>query len=110
MGEPVRRLYVLLAYDPATGCATRPVAVAGVEGAASAVSWVPLEHLAAEGWRTRIAGLGDAPLVGPLRRWEATADGISVDLALLPSSDLDLDLVGAVEAAVADLLAAVGGR
>ncbi|MFP5319476.1 MAG: hypothetical protein ACLGI2_14440 [Acidimicrobiia bacterium] len=101
------RVFALMAHDPATGCATAPVAVAGVgPDGTSCVSWVPYHELA-DGWRARLAtttvALGEA-----IEAWGELADGVAWDVVELeaPASP---DLRGSVEAALDEILAMAAG-
>jgi hypothetical protein len=112
-----RRVWVLTGYDPATGCATRPVAVAGTIGGAhkpdgeggeegggqGIVSWIPLEHIAAERWQTILA-TATVPLALLLEHWAAEADGITIDVAELAELPAGSDLRGTVEVVVDEIL------
>jgi len=103
----VRRVFVLLAHDPATGCATAPVAVVGVgPGGASCVSWLPHQELG-EGWRARLATT-TAPLAEALEVWLGVADGVATDVVELeaPASP---NLRGSVEAVLDDVMAMGAG-
>lgn len=107
-----RRTFVLLALDPATGAATRMVAVAGTEGpgpdgrSAEALSWVPLEFVAAGVWRERLAS-ATAPLAEALAHWAEAADGIASDVVEVDAPPSP-DLAGAVEALMDEILATPG--
>lgn len=101
----IRRLFVLLGHDPATGAATAVAAVAGVEADRLAVSWMPYEP-AAEPWRQRLGATTVTPAEA-LAVWALAADGISWDVAELESAGSP-DLRGDVEAALDELLAARG--
>ena len=100
------RMFVLLAYDPATGCASAAVGVLGLMPEESApaggeyVSWIPFAD--GDGWRERIATT-TAPMTEAVAAWMETADGIGWDIVELeaPSSP---DLRGSVEMTVDELL------
>ena len=97
------RVFVLMARDPSAGCATVPVAVAGIdEDGGSCVSWLRYRD-EAEAWRARVAAAA-SPLAESLEAWLELADGVSWDVVELapPASP---DLRGAVEAAVDEILA-----
>jgi len=94
----------LLAHDPATGAATLPVALLGVDGAQSVVSWVPLEHAAGAGWRARLAVADPAAAVAG---WVEGANGVVWDLVELTAPGTP-DLRGDVEALLDDFLGAAG--
>lgn len=115
-----RRVWVLTGYDPATGCATRPVAVAGAVASTvgnadeaggeeadvqGIVSWIPLEHVAAERWQTILA-TATVPLARLLDHWAVDADGITIDVAELEADGLPAgsDLRGTVELVVDEVL------
>lgn len=98
----MRRAWALLAHDPATGAATRPVAVLAVEGADSVVSWVPLEHVAGADWRARLASADPA---GNVDTWVEGANGVVWDLVELTPPGTP-DLRGDAEALLDDFLAA----
>lgn len=112
------RVWVLTGYDPATGCATRPVAVTGTivgddepdgeggeeGGGQGIVSWIPLEHIAAERWQTILA-TATVPLALLLEHWAAEADGITIDVAELAELPAGSDLRGTVELVVDEVLA-----
>ena len=97
-----RRVFVLLAHDPATGCATRVAGVVGVEGEAHHASWVPYEE-AGDIWRPRL-GAAPAAMARVVEEWADLADGVRREVVELeaPASP---DLRGAVEAVVDELLA-----
>jgi hypothetical protein len=110
-----RRAWALLAFDPATGCATTIVAIAGVDGdggpGAEAVSWVPLVGSADQGWRERLTEARGEPLAVIVER-AAEAGGIAVDIQELAPPEA-ADLRGAVEVLMDEVLASVpeeGGR
>lgn len=98
----MRRTWALIAYDAATGAATLPVAVLGVDGADSAVSWVPLEHAAGADWRTR---LGAADPAAAVDGWLETANGVVWGLVELDPPGTP-DLRGDVEVLLDDFLTA----
>lgn len=103
----MRRVFVLLAHDPATGCATAPVAVVGVEpDGASFVSWLPHQELG-QGWRATMAAT-TAPLAEALEVWLGGADGVAADVVELeaPASP---NLRGSVEAVIDHVMAMGGG-
>lgn len=93
------RVWVLTGHDPATGCATRPVAVAGVDADHEVVSWIPLEHLAAHRWRSVLA-TATRPLADTLEYWVDASDGISLNCEELTDPPPSPDLHGVVEAVV----------
>jgi hypothetical protein len=103
-----RRVWVLLAFDPATGLATRPVGAAGVEADRWHVSWLPLEP-AADPWRERLRPGGGAAITERLAWWAEHANGITAGLAPIAPPPPSADLAGAVEAAVDTLLCHVEG-
>jgi hypothetical protein len=98
------RVYVLLAHDPATGCATAAVGVLGLMPEESAageyVSWIPFAE--GDGWRERI-DTTTAPMADAVAAWMEMADGITWDIVELeaPTSP---DLRGSVEMTVDELL------
>ena len=99
----MNRIFVLLAHDPDTGCATAAAAVVGIApGQAGCVSWVPYQDLG-EGWRARLAAT-TVSLEEALASWADLADGVASDVVELdaPASP---DLRGAVEAALDEILA-----
>jgi len=99
-----RQVWVLLAFDPASGLAILPVGAAGVEGERWYASWVPLEP-AADAWREQLrpeAGL--APVPERLAWWAEHANGVTAGLAPVDVPAAATDLAGAVEAAVDALL------
>ena len=100
----MRRVFVLLAHDPATGLATCPVGALGLEGDrhyTSLIAYVPAE----EAWRERLA-LVDVPLAEAVEVW-LDAGGVAMDLAEVPAP-ASPDLAGAVEIVVDELLAMAG--
>jgi len=98
-----RRLFVLLAHDAQTGCATTAVAVLGVAGDLHYASWVPYES-GAEGWRQRLMAT-TAPMPDAVEAWLELADGVGWDLEEIgPAGSPDLH--GDVEVALDELLAA----
>jgi hypothetical protein len=104
-----RRVWVLLAFDPETGLATRPVGAAGFEGERWHVSWVPLEP-AADGWRERLRPeSGRVTVPERLTWWAEHSNGVTVGLALVDPPPDAADLAGAVEAVVDGLLCHAGG-
>jgi hypothetical protein len=99
-----RRVWVLLAFDPETGLATRPVGAAGFEGERWHVSWMPLEP-AADGWRERLRPeSGRVTVPERLRWWAEYANGVIVELALVDRPPDAADLAGEVEAVLDGLL------
>jgi hypothetical protein len=99
------RVFVLLAHEPATGCASAAVGVLGVmpgesTGADEYVSWIPFAD--GDGWRERIATTA-VPMAEAVAAWMDMADGIGWDIVELeaPSSP---DLRGSVEMTVDELL------
>jgi hypothetical protein len=100
------RVYVLLAHDPATGCATAAVGVLGLMPGESApaggeyVSWIPFAD--GDRWRERIETT-TAPMADAVAAWMEMADGITWDIVELeaPTSP---DLRGSVEMTVDELL------
>ena len=101
----MRRVFVLLAHDPATGLATRPVGAIGLEDGrhyASLLAHVP----AGEAWRERLA-LVDVPLAEAVEVWLDAAGGVALDLAEVPTP-ASPDLAGAVEIVVDELLVMAG--
>ena len=98
-----RRLFVLMAHEPAAGAAVRPVGVLGLDDGESYVSWLPYEP-GAESWRERVTAT-EIPLARAVQRWLATADGISSDIVEVTPPEAD-DLITAVEATVDLLMAA----
>lgn len=98
-----RRLFVLLAYDPAAGWAAAPVGALGADDdGQTAVSFIPYEPRA-DGWRDRIASC-PGPLGQAVEDWEGAADGISWGLVEWDAPAGAADLRGAVEGLVDDLL------
>lgn len=98
--SPARRVWVLLAFDPTTGLATRPVGAAGVDGGAWHVSWVPLEPAAAD-WRGRLRPAeGLAPVAERLVWWAERVNGITAGMTPLDPPPAAADLAGAVEHAL----------
>ena len=102
-----RRVFVLLAHDPATGWASAPVGALGLpgdwtRGGEQHLSWVPYHRLG-EPWRQRV-GATSAPLAQAVGEWASAADGVGWDLVEVdpPASP---DLRGAVEAVVDEILA-----
>src|SRR5581483_384390 len=103
------RVFVLLAHDPATGCASAVVGVLGLMPPASAdddrdryLSWIPLCDITG-GWPERIDAVPDElAMAEAVTQWAELADGISWDLVELepPAS---ADLQGSVEATVDEL-------
>ena len=93
-----------MALDSATGAATVPVAVLAVAGLDSAVSWVPLEDVAAIEWRARFAEVDPAAAVDG---WVEEANGITWDLVELAPPGTP-DLRGDAEALMDDLLGEEG--
>ena len=103
----MNRVFVLMAHDPATGCASAPVAVVGVGGGGTGfVSWVPYQDLA-ERWRARLATT-TAPLAEAVEAWLELADGVATDVVEL-EAPASADLRGSVEAALDDVLAMGAG-
>ena len=103
-----RQVWVLLAFDAATGLATRPVGAVGVEGHRWHVSWLPLEP-AADAWRQRLNPHTATASVPERLAWWAQHTG-SITAALAPIDPPSAaDLVGAVEAAADALLCHDGG-
>lgn len=104
-----RRVWVLLAHDSRTGLATTVVGVAGVDGREAVVSWMPLTDPAATAtWRARLtppSGPADPTVV--LETAAEDANGITADVVEVPAP-ASVDLRGAVETVVDDLLAARG--
>jgi hypothetical protein len=100
--SPRRRVFVLLAHDPATGAATAPAGVVGMEGGRVELSWVPYAP-AAEPWRSRVAE-ATSPLSEAIEGWAELADGVSWELAELEPAG-SADLRGDVEIALDELLA-----
>jgi hypothetical protein len=98
-----RRLFVLLAHDAQTGCATTVAGVLGVAGNLHHVSWVPYQP-EAEGWRQRLAAT-TAAMSEAVEAWIALADGVGWDLEEIEPVGSP-DLHGDVEAAMDELLAA----
>jgi hypothetical protein len=98
-----RRLFVLMTHEPAAGAAVRPVGVLGLDDGECRISWLPYEP-GAELWRERVTAT-EVPLARAVRRWLATADGISSDIVEVTPPETD-DLITAVEATVDLLLAA----
>lgn len=104
-----RQLWVLLAADPTTGAATRPVGVAGVAGHDEHVAWIPLEP-AAETWHDRVTAPSPVPLAARLAWWAENANGRTLDLAPLDPPDDQVSLPDAVETALDQLLTIDPGR
>jgi hypothetical protein len=96
-----------LAFDPATGCATTIVAIAGVDGCggpgAEAVSWMPLVGSAGQGWRDRLSEGSGEPLAVIVER-AVEAGAVAVDIQELAPPEA-ADLRGAVEALMDEVLA-----
>lgn len=106
-GAVTRRVFVLLAHDPATGMAVAPAGVLGLEAGEHVLSWVPYAE-AAEWWRHRLATT-TADMATAVEAWLESADGVTWDLVeLAPASTADLR--GDVEAAADELLAMGGNR
>lgn len=122
------RVWMLLGFDPATGCATTVVAVAGtgtdiatdsavplgaetveaVSGdAVEALSWVPLEHQAATRWQTILASRR-AGLDHTLEYWADAADGVLLDAVELTDIPTAGDVRSAVEMVMDSVLAPAG--
>lgn len=99
-----RRLWVLHGFDPHTAMASKVVAVAGVADGDEAVSWIPLEHLAAQRWRQILAS-STAPLEDTLGYWADAADGVTLEVNELVDPPPSSDLRGAVETVVDLVLA-----
>jgi hypothetical protein len=97
----VRRVFVLLAHDSATGMATRPVGAIGLEDGDHYQSLLAHDP-AGEAWRERLA-LVEAPLAEAVDAW-LEAGGVAMDLAEVPPP-VSPDLAGAVELVVDELLA-----
>ena len=98
----MRRVFVLLAHDVATGLATCPVGAIGLEGErhySSLLSYVP----AGEAWRERLA-LVDVPLAEAVEAWLDAGGGVALDLSEV-AAPASPDLAGAVEIVVDELLA-----
>ena len=103
MSGEAHRVFVLLAFDPATRCATRPVAVVGVDARGRAeMSWVPLEHVAALAWADRVAAAGDK-LVDAVDEWLRSSNGLTMNIAEVPVPSA-ADLRGAIEIVMDELL------
>jgi hypothetical protein len=101
----VNRLYALCSLDRDTGCATKIVAVAGVDDAGGeAVSWIPLQTQASAPWRARLAA-ADGPLAETLAWWADNANRVTADVVDIPTPPGPADLGTSVESAVDDLLA-----
>jgi hypothetical protein len=99
-------VFVLLAHDPATGLATRPVGAIGLEGDrhhASLLAHVP----AGEAWRERLVFV-EVPLAGAVQVWLDAGGGVAMDLAEVPAP-ASPDLAGSVEIVVDELLAMAAG-
>lgn len=97
----MRRVFVLLALDPATGMATAPVGALGLEGDrhhASLIAHLP----AGEAWRERLA-IVEVPLAEAVEVWQEVG-GVALDLAEVAAPQSP-DLAGAVEIVVDELLA-----
>jgi hypothetical protein len=104
--EGPRRIWALLALDPSTGCATTVVAIAGVDGRTPgkvAVSWVPLCEGADAGWRQRLAD-ATVPLADIVDQVDE-AGAVGADVVELDPSTTAVDLEGAVEMAMDEVLA-----
>jgi hypothetical protein len=101
-----RRTWALLAFDPATGCATTVVAFAGIEyrGGPGAVSWVPLVGSADQGWRERLTAHSARGLGGLLERAVTDVGGVSIDVTELDPPPA-YDIEGAVEQLMDEFLA-----
>jgi hypothetical protein len=104
-GRRDERVWVLAGYDPDTGCATRPVAVAGAAGDTVVISWVPLEHVAAERWR-QVLARSNAELAATLGHWMVAGDGVTLDVVELETAAVPAagDLRGTVEMVMDRLL------
>ena len=100
----MRRVFVLLVLDPATGMATTPVGAFGVEGDRHYRSLIA--YAGAEPWRERLA-LVATPVGEALEEWLA-GGGVALDLAEVVTL-ASPDLAGSVEQVVDELLAAGGG-
>lgn len=98
-----RRVWVLLAFDPATALATRPVGAAGVEADRWRVSWVPLDP-AADQWQQRLhPDVASTPVPERLTWWAEHANGVTAALVAVAPPPA-ADLAQAVEAVVDVLL------
>lgn len=104
---PSRTLCLLLAADHATGAATLPVGVLGVDGDDHHASWVPLEPRA-DAWKDRLNAAAGITLAERIAFWSESANGLTLDLAQLDETTPDLPLHEAVEAALDAILAAEG--
>lgn len=108
----MRRVFVLYGFDETTACASRAVAVLGMEHSDgkehSSLSWVPLEHESAALWRLRLA-MNNQPLTGAVDRWLEEANGLTFDLELVVEVARDADLASVVEAVVDRVLASGSG-
>jgi hypothetical protein len=71
----VTRLFLLLALDPATGAATRPVGVVGVDGETVVASFLPYVA-GADLWRGRLAEATATP-AATIAYWLDAADGVA---------------------------------
>lgn len=105
-----RNVFVLYAFDPTTGCASRPVGVVGTEMSVERtphahVSWIPLERSAAAMWRERV-GLSERPLYDVIDEWLDAVNGVTSDMELVETEQTG-DLATVVEAVVDELLSTV---
>ncbi len=100
-----RRLFVLLAHDPETGCATAVAGVLGLDDGVHHLSWIPYQA-GVEGWRQRIVAT-TADMADALEAWAQLADGITWDLLELETAGSP-DLQGDGEADLDELLVAAG--
>ncbi|HLI55906.1 MAG TPA: hypothetical protein VKY26_02620, partial [Actinomycetota bacterium] len=73
----MRRVFVLLVLDPATGMATKPVGALGIEGDCHYRSLIA--YTGAEPWRERLA-LASSPIAEAVAEWQADG-GVALDLA-----------------------------
>lgn len=101
------RAFVLLAFDPVTRCATRPVAVVGLDAQRRVeISWVPLEHVAAQTWSDLVAAAGE-DLAAAIDEWVLSSNGVTIDIVEVAAPGA-ADLRGAVEIVMDELLAVAG--
>ncbi|HET7486490.1 MAG TPA: hypothetical protein VFJ85_01080 [Acidimicrobiales bacterium] len=101
MTTPHRRIWALLAREPATGWASSLAGVLGVEGGQHHLSWLSYAP-AAEQWRARVAAI-TAPLASAVEEWAELADGVSWALVELEAPGT-ADLRGDVELAFDELV------
>lgn len=102
------RVFVLLAFDPATGAATSPVGALGVAGDTSYASFVPYAA-GADLWRERLAAAAARPRA-TVAYWLDRTDEVTWALQELQVPAGASDLRGAVERVVDVMLWPAGGQ